>query len=64
MDVQGSICSFFVGSKMADTDLHLFIRPRQRGRPLTSEEKWLVQHVFETFAKEKKTGALVRMEDP
>ena len=48
---------------MADADLYL-ARPRQRGRPLTSEEKWLVQHVFETFAKEKKTGALVRMEDP
>jgi transposase len=49
---------------MADTDLHLFARPRQRGRPLTYEEKWLVQHVFETFAKEKKAGALVRIEDP
>lgn len=49
---------------MADTDLHLFVRPRQRGRPLTYEEKWLVQHVFETFAKEKKAGALVRIEDP
>jgi len=64
MDVQGSICSFFVGSKMADTDLHLFIRPRQRGRPLTYEEKWLVQHVFETFVQEKKADALVRIEDP
>src|SRR5712691_13237191 len=48
---------------MADADLYL-ARPRQRGRPLTSEEKWLVQHVFETFAKEKNTGALVRREDP
>ena len=28
-------------------------RPRQRGRPLTYEEKWMVQHVFETFTNEK-----------
>jgi len=48
---------------MADADLSL-ARPRQRGRPLTSEEKWLVHHVFETFAQEKNTGALVRMEEP
>src|SRR5262249_9340011 len=25
-----------------------FERPRKRGRPLTYEEKWMVQHVFET----------------
>jgi transposase len=63
--VEGSICSFFsVGSEMTNADFHLVARPRQRGRPLTYEEKWLVHHVFETFAKEKKTDAIVRIEDP
>ena len=49
---------------MAKVDLPLLARPRQRGRPLTYEEKWLVYHVFETFANEKKAGTLVRIEDP
>jgi len=49
---------------MANADLHLFVRPRQRGRPLTYEEKWLVHHVFETFVQEKKADAIVRIEDP
>jgi hypothetical protein len=62
--VKSSIYSFLVGSKMADADLHLFARPRQRRRPLTYEEKWLVQHVFETSVKEKKEGAFVGIADP
>src|SRR5512145_3394919 len=33
-----------------------FERPRKRGRPLTYEEKWMVQHVFETLTKEKNAG--------
>ena len=49
---------------MANADLHLFVRPRQRGRPRTYEEKWLVHHVFETFVQEKKADAIVRIEDP
>lgn len=63
--VEGSILSFFsVGSEMTNADFHLFARPCQRGRPLTYEEKWLVHHVFETCAKEKKADAIVRIEDP
>jgi len=39
-------------------------RPRKRGRPLTYEEKWIVQHVVETFEKEKNAGAIVQIQDP
>ena len=48
---------------MDDAGFQRFERPRQRGRPLTYEEKWLVQHVFETFAKKKKEGGIIRIEE-
>lgn len=41
-----------------------FERPRKRGRPLTYEEKWMVHHVFKTFATEKQSGGIVGIEDP
>jgi hypothetical protein len=54
---------FSVGSEMDDSGFQRFERPRKRGRPLTYEEKWLVQHVFETFAKKKKEGGIIRIEE-
>src|SRR2546428_357139 len=48
---------------MDDAGFQLFERPRKRGRPLTYEEKWVVQHVFETFAKKKKEGGIIRIEE-
>jgi transposase len=39
-------------------------RPRKRGRPLTSEEKWMVQHVFETVEKEQNAKASIERDDP
>jgi transposase len=39
-------------------------RPRKRGRPLTYEEKWMVQHVFEKFQHNKKEKSTVIVEDP
>ena len=48
---------------MDDAGFQRFERPRKRGRPLTYEEKWLVQHVFETFAKKKKEGGIIRIEE-
>ncbi len=48
---------------MDDSGFQRFERPRKRGRPLTYEEKWLVQHVFETFAKKKKEGGIIRIEE-
>ena len=39
-------------------------RPRKRGRPLTYEEKWMVQHVFETLEKEKNAEAILQRPDP
>jgi transposase len=41
-----------------------FARPRKRGRPLTYEEKWMVQHVFETFTKEKNAEPILQRHDP
>ena len=41
-----------------------FERPRKRGRPLTYEEKWMVQHVFETLEKEKNAEAIIQRHDP
>ena len=48
---------------MDDSGFQRFERPRKRGRPLTYEEKWLVQHVFETFATKKKEGGIIRIEE-
>jgi hypothetical protein len=39
-------------------------RPRKRGRPLTSEEKWMVHHVFETVEKEQNAKASIERDDP
>ena len=39
-------------------------RPRKRGRPLTYEEKWMVQHVFETLEKEHNAEAIIQKHDP
>lgn len=64
MGVEGALLIFSVGSEMTNTAFHLFARPRQRGRPLTYEEKWLVYHVFETCVKEKKADVIVRSADP
>ena len=36
---------------MDHANFQQFERPRKRGRPLTYEEKWMVQHVFETLEK-------------
>ena len=55
---------FSVGFKMDDANFQRFELPRKRGRPLTYEEKWIVQHVFETFEKEKSAGAIVQIQDP
>jgi len=55
---------FSVGFKMDDVNFQRLERPRKRGRPLTYEEKWIVQHVFETFEKEKNAGAIVQIQDP
>jgi transposase len=41
-----------------------FERPRKRGRPLTYEEKWMVQHVFEALEKEKNAEAIIQRHDP
>jgi len=41
-----------------------FERPRKRGRPLTYEEKWMVQHVFDTLEKEKNAEAIIQRHDP
>jgi hypothetical protein len=39
-------------------------RPRKRGRALTYEEKWMVQHVFETVEQQKTTGVILSRHDP
>jgi len=49
---------------MDPSHLQQFERPRKRGRPLTYEEKWMVQHVFETLEKEKNTEASIQRYDP
>ena len=38
--------------------------PRQCGRPLTYEEKWMIHHVFEIFQQHKRDQAVVVVEDP
>src|SRR5467141_3148445 len=38
--------------------------PRQCGRPLTYEEKWMIHHVFEVFRQHKRDQAMVVVEDP
>jgi hypothetical protein len=37
-----------------------FARPHKRGRLLTYEEKWMVQHVFETLTKEKNAEPILQ----
>lgn len=49
---------------MDDATFQRFERPRKRGRPLTYEEKWMIQQVFETVEKENQEGAFARMQDP
>ncbi len=49
---------------MDDSPVQRVERSRKRGRPLTSEEKWMVQRVFETVDQEKSEGAIVRLQDP
>lgn len=49
---------------MDDATVQRFERPRKRGRPLTHEEKWMVQQVFEPVEKENQEGACVRRQDP
>src|SRR2546422_6375113 len=41
-----------------------FARPRKRGRPLTYEEKWMVQQVFETLAQDKSAEPSLQRHDP
>src|SRR2546421_8559871 len=55
---------FSVGFKMDDVNFQRLERPRKRGRPLTYEEKWMVQHVFETLEPEKNAGASIQPPDP
>lgn len=38
--------------------------PRQRGRPLTYEEKWMVYHAFESFERNKSDGSVIVVDDP
>lgn len=38
--------------------------PRQCGRPLTYEEKWMIHHVFEVFQQLKRDQTVVVVEDP
>ena len=49
---------------MAHVHFQSVERPRKRGRPLTYEEKWMVQHVFETIEKEQNTEASIQGDDP
>jgi len=49
---------------MDHANFQQFERPRKRGRPLTYEEKWMVQHVFETLEKEKNAEAILQRHDP
>jgi transposase len=49
---------------MDHANFRQFERPRKRGRPLTYEEKWMVQHVFETLEKEKNAEAISHRHDP
>jgi len=41
-----------------------FARPRKRGRPLTYEEKWMVQHVFATLTKEHNAEPILQRHHP
>jgi hypothetical protein len=47
---------------MDDAGFLRFERPRKRGRPLTYEATWLVQHGCEPFANKKKAGGIIRIE--
>ena len=38
--------------------------PRQCGRPLTYEEKWMIHHVFEIFQQHKRDQTTVVVDDP
>lgn len=38
--------------------------PRQCGRPLTYEEKWMIHHVFEVFQQHKRDQTMVVVDDP
>ena len=49
---------------MDHANFRQFERPRKRGRPLTYEEKWMVQHVFETLEKEQNAEAIIHRHDP
>ncbi|MBM3226802.1 MAG: hypothetical protein FJZ47_23810 [Candidatus Tectomicrobia bacterium] len=49
---------------MAPAHVQRVERPRKRGRPLTYEEKWMVQHVFETLEQEHNTEASLQGDDP
>jgi transposase len=49
---------------MDHSNFQQFERPRKRGRPLTYEEKWMVQHVFETLEKEQNAEAIIQTHDP
>src|SRR6266699_2811008 len=49
---------------MDHSNFQQFERPRKRGRPLTYEEKWIVQHVFETLEQEKNAEAIIQRHDP
>lgn len=48
---------------MEDFQIQINERLRKRGRPLTYEEKWIVQHVFEVLEKEKKEKTIIRIDD-
>jgi transposase len=49
---------------MDHANFQQFERPRKRGRPLTYEEKWRVQHVCETLEKEKNAEAIIQRHEP
>ena len=49
---------------MAHAHIQPVERRRKRGRPLTYEEKWMVQHVCETIEKEHNTEASLQGDDP
>src|SRR5438874_4045836 len=55
---------FSVSFEMDSSHFQRGERPRKRGRPLTYEEKWMVQHVFETLEPEKNAGASIQPPDP
>jgi hypothetical protein len=38
--------------------------PRKRGRPVTYEEKWMVDSAFESLERNKADGSIIVVEDP